>query len=118
MPGVSFQSRALGVTHDAVNSPFNSISPDRAPLRVFRPPSTSATVGVGVGQCARPLLPPVNIASDRDRPACAFEFGPFRLPLLAASLASGVGQCDTICIANPNVSPAPLPLRCLAFRRA
>jgi hypothetical protein len=49
IPALSFQSRADGVTN-CDSSPFSSISPFRLPERVFLPPCTSATVGVG--QCA------------------------------------------------------------------
>jgi hypothetical protein len=55
IPALSFQSRALGVTKGDASNPFSNISPDRAPLRVFRPPCTSATVGVGHGEPVQPL---------------------------------------------------------------
>jgi len=44
-------SLAWGVGHIAAN-PFSSSSFERAPLRAFRPPVVSATLGVGQARCA------------------------------------------------------------------
>jgi len=72
IPALSFQSRAEGVTQVATSRPFSSNSFDRLPLRCFRPPRTSATVGVGHRDPVKPLsdMGGVHGASwDIDRPA-------------------------------------------------
>ena len=92
MPALSFQSRALGVTQGDADAggairPFSSNSPRRAPLRCFRPPSTSATVGVG----QRPHV--AEIICGRAMPVSCGR-GPSD-PLLP-SVACAVGQRDPI----------------------
>jgi hypothetical protein len=74
-------SLALGVDHCAI-SPFSSISSERAPLRVFRPPSTSATVGAGHWAASRIIV-------GMSHPARS-------VPVLVASAfaARAVGHCD------------------------
>ena len=76
MPALSSQSRALGVTQGDADagaiSPFSSNSRERAPLRVLRPPSTSATVGVGHRDPVEALADVGGVhgrSRDIDRPA-------------------------------------------------
>lgn len=76
MPALSFQSRALGVTLGDAIRPFSSISSERAPLRVLRPPSTSATVGVGQRDPVEPLADVGGVhgrSREIDRPAGVTE---------------------------------------------
>lgn len=111
--------------------PFSSLSLFRAPLRLARPPVTSATDGVDqLVACATSGTPPApndwfgppfspSLARGVDQdlasegrlglpPAnCAGAFSP--------SVALGVGQ---VFAAMPRVNPIPLPFLCLAFRRA
>jgi hypothetical protein len=97
-------SEALGVLH-WLNSPFSSISSLREPERVFRPPSTSAIVGVGHGDPIEPV-PLVWSVDGASRYIDRFDGVSFRFQISADSVEPTVANFAANLLAHDDPEPA------------